>query len=319
MLKFCPFAIYLVLILLSCRSKQEVPVSDVQEGFIQVTGGKVWYRIVGADKKGIPLLTVHGGPGAPHDYFEPLEALAVERPVIFYDQLGCGNSDRPSDTALWNVARFVNELEQVRTALHLDTVHILGGSWGTMLAAEYMLRKNPAGVASLIFSGPYLSSPLWEADQQMWISKLTANTRDTIRKYEQNGDFSSPSYQASMMDYYNLHVCRLNPWPDCLNRAFGKMGTEVYNYMWGPSEFTVTGTLKHADITEQLGLIKVPVLFTCGEFDEATPATTQFYQSKIPGSDIYIFRDASHEHLLEKTEEYLQVARNFLAKCESRE
>lgn len=89
--------------------------------------------------------------------------------------------------------------------------------------------------------------------------------------------------------------------------------------MWGPSEFTVTGRLKHADLTEQLGLIKVPVLFTCGEFDEATPATTLFYQSKIPGSDIYIFRDASHEHLLEKTEEYLQVARNFLAKCESRE
>jgi proline iminopeptidase len=151
---------------------------ELKEGFIQVTGGKVWYRIVGADKKGIPLLTLHGGPGARHDYFEPLEALAVDRPVIFYDQLGCGNSDRPSDTTLWTVARFVEELEQVRESLHLEKVHLMGGSWGTMLAVEYMLRKKPDGVVSLILSGPYLSTPKWVADQQMWISQLPQNIQD---------------------------------------------------------------------------------------------------------------------------------------------
>lgn len=290
--------------------------STVKEGYIQVTGGKVWYRIVGADKKGIPLLTLHGGPGAPHDYFEPLEALGDERPVIFYDQLGCGNSERPSDTALWTVERFVEELQQVRTALHLDKVHLLGGSWGTMLAVEYMLRKKPEGVASLILTGPYLSSPRWIADQQMWISKLPENVRDTIRKYEENGDFASQSYQDAVMAFYREHLCRLDPWPDCLNRAVEKMGTEVYEYMWGPSEFTLNGTLKDADITGQLGLINIPTLLTCGEFDEATPATTQFYQSKIPGSEIHVFSNASHEHPLEKKDEYLEVARSFLHRSE---
>lgn len=315
-MKIILYTLYIMLILFSCSPKQDVPVLAEQEGFIQVTGGKVWYRIVGADKKGIPLLTIHGGPGAPHDYFEPLEALATDRPVIFYDQLGCGNSDMPSDTALWNVTRFVEELQQICTTLQLNEVHVLGGSWGTMLAAEYMLKKKPAGVVSLIFSGPFFSTPKWEADQQMWISKLPGNIRDTIRKYEQNGDFSSPSYQSAMMEFYRLHVCRLDPWPDCLNRAFGKMGAEVYNYMWGPSEFTTTGALRNADITEQLGLIRVPVLFTCGEFDEATPATTLFYQSKITGSEIYVFDDASHLHFLEKPDEYLQTVKTFLDKAE---
>ncbi|MBU0713965.1 MAG: proline iminopeptidase-family hydrolase [Verrucomicrobia bacterium] len=289
---------------------------EVKEGFIRVAGGKVWYRIVGADKKGIPLLTLHGGPGAPHDYFEPLEALAGDRPVIFYDQLGCGNSDRPSDTNLWTVARFVEELEQVRDSLSLGKVHLLGVSWGTMLAAEYMLRKKPEGVISLILSGPYLSSLKWIVDQQIWISQLPQNIQDTIRKYEENSNFTDQSYQDAMMVFYRKHLCRLDPWPDCLNRAFAKMGAEVYQYMWGPSEFTVTGTLKNADLTEQLSLIKVPVLFTCGEFDEATPAATRFYQSKLPGSEIYVFQGASHEHQLEKTEEYLQVARAFLKKVE---
>ncbi len=288
----------------------------LKEGFIPVTGGNVWYHIVGAGKKGIPLLTLHGGPGAPHDYFEPLEALADERPVIFYDQLGCGKSDQPSDTTLWTVDRFVEELVQVRDFLKLDKVHLLGGSWGTMLAVEYMLRKKPQGVVSLILSGPYLSTSRWVTDQQIWISQLPQNVQDTITKYEENKNYSSQAYQDAMMFFYREHLCRLDPWPDCLNRAFAGMGQEVYQFMWGPSEFTVTGTLKNADLTGQLHLIETPVLFTCGEFDEATPATTAYYQSKLPGSEIYIFKGASHEHPLESKDEYLQVTRSFMKKAE---
>jgi len=175
--------------IVSCK-QDDNHAPEVKEGFVRVTGGKVWYRIVGADKKGIPLLTLHGGPGAPHDYFEPLEALAGDRPVIFYDQLGCKNSDRPSDVNLWTVARFVEELEQMRDSLSLGKIHLLGRSWGTMLAAEYMLRKKPKGVISLILSGPYLSSPKWVADQQVWISQLPQNIQDTIRKYEENNNFT---------------------------------------------------------------------------------------------------------------------------------
>lgn len=301
--------------LTSCGySQNDLP--SVKEGMIEVTGGKVWYRIVGADKKGIPLLTLHGGPGAPHDYLEPLEALADERPVIFYDQLGCGNSDRPSDTTLWNVGRFVEELQQVRTTLNLKKVHLIGQSWGTMLAVEYVLRKKPEGVVSLILSGPYLSTPRWVADQQFLISQLPSNIQDTIRKYEQNGDFASPAYQEAMMAFYQEHLCRMDPWPDGLNKAMEKMGVEVYEYMWGHSEFTMTGILKNADLTEQLNQIKVPVLFTCGEFDEARPVTTSYYQSKLPGSEMYVLKGASHSHQLEKPDEYNMVIRNFLQRSE---
>jgi proline iminopeptidase len=238
--------------------------------------------------------------------------------VIFYDQLGCGNSDRPSDTALWNVARFVEELEQVLTALKLDKVHILGQSWGTMLAVEYMLRKNPAGVSSLVLSAPYLSTFRWIEDQRFWISKLPQGIQDTILKYEANGDYAAVSYQDAMMYFYREHLCRMDPWPDCLNRSFEKTGVQVYETMWGHSEFTMTGTLKNADLTEQLSLITIPVLFTCGEFDEATPATTAFYQSKLPGSEIQVIMDASHSHHLEKPDEYLSIIRNFINNVENR-
>lgn len=283
-----------------------------REGFVDVKGGKVWFRIVGEEKPGIPLLTVHGGPGAPHDYLNPLEALAADRPVIFYDQLGCGKSERPSDTSLWNVERFVEELQQIRIALKLDKVHLLGQSWGTMLIVEYMLRKKPEGVKSIILSGPYLSTPLWVADQRELVKQLPQNIQDTIAKYEENGEFNSSAYQEAMGIFYNKHLCRLNPWPDCLNKAMDGLGFEVYNYMWGPSEFTMTGTLKDVDLTEELINISVPVLFTCEEFDEATPETTGYYQSMLPGSEIHIFNDASHSHLLEKTEEYLSLTRRFL-------
>jgi proline iminopeptidase len=297
----------------SCKSDpaDEAP---IQEGFIEVTGGKVWYKIIGRDKPGIPLLVLHGGPGVPHNYLIPLEALADERPVIFYDQLGCGNSSKPNDTSLWNTARFVEELKMVRSTLKLNEVHLLGQSWGTMLAVEYLLRENPAGIKSLILSAPYLSTPRWVQDQQDWIKQLPQNIQDTLQKYEKLQDYTSQAYQDAMMVFYNKHVCRMDPWPDCLLQSMEKMGVEVYNHMWGPSEFTMTGTLMHADLTPQLPQLGVRTLLTCGEYDEATPATTQFYQSLIIGSAIHVFQGASHSHHLESETDYIQVIRNFINK-----
>lgn len=310
--------ISVAILLFSCASHKKQSTPKSKEGLIQVTGGKVWYRIAGVDRKGIPLLVLHGGPGAPHYYLETLEALADERPVIFYDQLGCGNSAKPSDPALWTVARFVEELEQVRQTLELGAIHILGQSWGTMLAVEYLLRKEAKGVLSLILSAPYLATARWIADQQYWIAQLPPNIQDTIRKYEASGDYGSQSYQDAMMDFYRKHLCRLDPWPECLTRTLENMSAEVYNYMFGPSEFTMTGTLKDADLSEQLSRITIPVLFTCGEFDEATPAATAWYQSKLPGSEMYVFQGASHSHHLEKPTEYHQVIRDFLKKVEKK-
>ncbi len=290
---------------------------NVEEGFISVTGGKVWYKIVGKNHPGIPLLILHGGPGASHTYLEPLERLAENRPVIFYDQLGCGNSERPTDTSLWTIERFVEELQQVRNSLGLDQVHLLGQSWGSSLAVEYLLSQNPHGVKSLILSGPLLSTSRWTDDQQKYIEQLPEKTRKAILQCEQTGEYDSPEYQNAMMEFYRKHVCRLENWPEYLNRAFSELNLAQYEYMWGPSEFTVRGSLKNYERVDQLSKIELPVLFTCGEYDEATPATTGYYQENLPGSRLHIFQDASHEHHLEKTEEYLQVVNDFLSDVEN--
>ena len=290
--------------------------TEIQEGYIPVTGGKIWYKMIGRGMEGIPVLVVHGGPGVSHDYLEPLEALAGERPVIFYDQLGCGNSDNPDDKSLWTVERFVEELHQIRKALGLRKVHIIGQSWGTALAVEYILSRQPEGVVSLVLSGPLLSASRWIEDQKAYISKLPKNLQKSIQQGEDSGDFTSHQYQEAMMEYYKIHVCRLARWPDCLKRSFEKINFPLYEYLWGPSEFTVTGVLKNYERIDRLKEIKVPVLFTCGSYDEATPETTKYYQSHLHGSQIFVFDDASHEHHLEKPQEYLKIVRDFFDNAE---
>ena len=289
----------------------------INEGTVKVPGGNIWYRIVGAGTKGIPLLTVHGGPGAPHQYLKPLQELANQRPVIFYDQLGCGRSDRPEDRSLWTVERFTEELDILRHTLNLEEVHLLGQSWGSMLAVEYMLRKKPSGIRSLILSGPYLSSPLWAKDQRYWINQLPKKTRQTILICETKADFNNPAYQNAVMEFYQRHLCRMDPWPSELMESMEGMGMDVYQYMWGPSEFTMTGTLKEADLTPQLHLLDLPVLLTCGQFDEARPETVALFRELIPNSQMHVFKGASHSHLLEKPQRVQRTLRSFLRSTDS--
>jgi proline iminopeptidase len=289
----------------------------INEGTVKVPGGNIWYRIVGAGTKGIPLLTVHGGPGAPHQYLKPLQELANQRPVIFYDQLGCGRSDRPEDRSLWTVERFTEELDILRHTLNLEEVHLLGQSWGSMLAVEYMLRKKPSGIRSLILSGPYLSSPLWAKDQRYWINQLPKKTRQTILVCETKADFNNPAYQDAVMEFYQRHLCRMDPWPPELMESMEGMGVDVYQYMWGPSEFTMTGTLKEADLTPQLHLLDLPVLLTCGQFDEARPETVALFRELIPNSQMHVFKGASHSHLLEKPQRVQRTLRSFLRSTDS--
>lgn len=286
------------------------------EAFVPVTGGRVWTKILGKDKEKIPLLVVHGGPGAPHDYLEGLGELADERPVIFYDQLGCGNSDRPTDSSLWTVERFVEELSMLRDALGLKEIHLLGQSWGTMLCVEYIKRQNPSGIKSLILSAPYLSTSIWAEDQRRLITELDEISQRAIQNAEATGDYASKAYQDAMGAFYQKHLCNLDPWPENLYRTMNKMGMDVYTYMWGPSEFTVTGTLLGADLTPFLPQLRLPVLYTCGEFDEATPASTRLFQSLTPGSRIEIFPGATHQHHIEQKDAYNRLLRDFLSQQE---
>ena len=295
------------------RSEME----KLNEGRIKAPGGEVWYRIAGASSPGVPLLVLHGGPGAPHDYLEGIEALSGERPVVLYDQLGCGNSDRPDDKSLWTTGRFIEELQCVRDALNLEELHLLGQSWGGMLAVDYLLERRPAGVRGLVISGPCLDSKRFVADARRWIADMPLETQRAIREAEENGDFASQAYQDAIMAFYHMHVCRLDPWPDCMERTIAKMGQAVYERMWGPSELTLTGTLKDYNRCGQLKDIETPTLLTCGRYDEARPETVALYESLIPHSTSLIFEDASHEHHLEKADAYNAALSKFLKRVET--
>ncbi len=291
-------------------------VDNVREGQVPVTGGLVWYKIVNPGNT-IPLLTLHGGPGTPHDYLEPLEGLADERPIIFYDQLGCGKSQRPDDTNLWQTRRFVEELGQIREALKLEQVHLLGHSWGSMLAVDYALTK-PAGLMSLILASPPLSIPRWLKDLEIYRRELPVEVQQVLDEHEAKGATDSEEYQAATMEFYQRHLCRLDPWPEPLERGIAGEGTVVYNTMWGPTEFFMTGNLLHYDRTDRLGEIDIPTLFTCGRYDEATPDATAWYQSLLPKSELVVFEQSAHLPHLEETEGYLEMVRNFLQQVEQR-
>jgi proline-specific peptidase len=280
-----------------------------QEGFIEVPGGRVWYRSVG--EGGTPLLCLHGGPGFTHYYLEPLEALADRRQVIFYDQLGCGKADRPQDTALWTVDRFVAELAVVRDALGLDRLHLFGSSWGGMLAMQYVLDRRPA-LESLILCGSPASMIRWVKDCDELLSAQPAEVYATIREHEEAGFTACPEYQSAILGFYREHVCRMSPWPAGLERSFAEAGYDVYTTMNGPSEFTVTGTLKTWDIMDRLPEIEVPTLLVGGRHDECRPGHLEEMHRRIAGSRLAVIENASHLCFAEQPAEFNDLVNGFL-------
>lgn len=286
-----------------------------REGYVPVPGGRVWYRVVGTND-GVPLLLLHGGPGLGSDYFGPLEALSDERPVIRYDQLGGGKSDQSGDTSLWTIERFVEELAQVRVDLNLAPVHILGHSWGTMLAVAYMLTQ-PADVLSLILSSPVFNTPRFESDLVKLRNQLPADVQQVLNHHETIGTTDSVEYQTAVMEFYRRHLCRLEWLLDIIQEGMTE-GQEppVYQYMWGSRIFTITGPLKEYDYISRLQEIAIPTLFTCGRYDQCTPETTGWYQSLIAGSEMVVFEQSTHMLHLEETDDYLQVVRDFIHSVE---
>jgi proline-specific peptidase len=292
-----------------------------QEGFIPFRGYKTWYRIVG-DRESpgkLPLICLHGGPGATHDYFGSLEAFAATgRRVILYDQLGAGNSDHIHDPAMWTISLFVDELGEIRRQLGLDRVHILGHSWGGQLALEYAMTQ-PAGLTSLVLADTLSSASQWAEEAKRLIRDLPLDVQETIRIHESAGTIDSPEYKEAMK-VFSRHYAggHIEPRPEWVKKAFEKLETnEVYLTMWGPSEFCVTGTLKDWDITDRLGEIRVPALVLCGRDDEATPALADTIQRGIDGSELVIFEHSAHFPHIEEAERYLQVLDRFLSRVEA--
>ena len=216
----------LLLVSGGCASKTLTP----GEGYIPVTGGKVWYRIVGTGK-GTPLLVLHGGPGVPSYYLNPLAALGDDRPVVFYDQLGCGRSDQPADTSLYTVQGYVERLGQVRKALGLDKVDIYGHSWGSMLAVDYMLTQ-PKGVEKLVLAGPALSIPRWVHDADSLLATLPDSLQEVIHRNEAAGTTDSAEYQNAVGAFYAQYLCRVQPWPADVDSSFERMGEPWSTTTW---------------------------------------------------------------------------------------
>ena len=305
------FTLFLLAINFSC--KQEI----AKEGFIKVDGGRIWYKIVG-EGKGTPLLVLHGGPGGRSCGMIPgFSLLSANRPVIFYDQLGSGNSERPTDTTLWKTERFVNEIDYLRKALNLDKLHILGHSCGSTFLIEYMVTKKPVGVKSVIFSSPMISTPDWIADAKLLLSKLPIGIQDTIKKYEALKNYSAPAYLAATDSFYARHLTR-KQWPyknsACENVGFGN--DTIYKYMWGPTEFTATGTLLNFDRTPDLDKIKEPILFIAGEYDEARPETILKYQKLAKNSIVEIIDDAAHSTMVDQPEKITEAINRFFTRIE---
>jgi proline-specific peptidase len=290
------------------------------EGFIPFYGYKTWYRIVGDQEDGgkLPLLCLHGGPGMAHDYLETLEAISeTGRRVIFYDQLGCGNSDHPHDPSLWVVKLFLEEVGVIRTSLGLENLHLLGQSWGGFLAQEYMLTK-PRGVKSMILANTAASTERWITEANQLRAKLPGEIQQILKRHEDAGTTEDPDYVIATEVYYRRHLCRLTPWPDSLQRTLHKLAQDpqVYNTMWGPSEFYCTGRLQNWNIESRLGEIHCPTLIISGEHDESTPAINRVLHRGIRASEWVVFEGCSHTPHLESTEKYLQTITDFLARAE---
>jgi len=292
------------------------------DGPVEFEGHRTWFRVVGEkeDPGRLPLLCLHGGPGATWHHMEPYAELAQGRRVIFYDQLGCGNSPvtEPHDPAMWTTELYMREVSAVREALGLERCHVIGHSWGGMLGMAYAITQ-PDGLASLVVESSPPSVPFWLKELDRLRADLPPDVDATLRRHEEAGTTDSEEYETTMMVFYDRHVCRVRPWPDWLQRTFDGLAAnpEVYRTMNGPSEFHVIGPLKDFDITADLGRITAPTLLFCGEFDEVTPATVTQAHEAISGSSFFVMQGCSHMSQAERPEATLGMVRGWLAGIET--
>ena len=302
------------------------PVGDgVQSGGVQVipieTMGKtfhVWTKRIGNNPTH-KLLLLHGGPGATHEYFECLESFFPKEGIelIYYDQLGSGNSDNPDDVSFWDLPRFVDELEQVRKALGLnqDNFFLLGHSWGGILAMEYALKYQD-NLKGLIISNMMASAPEYDkyADEVL-AKQLKPEVLDTIRMLEANNDFGNPKYMELLMpNFYAEHICRIpiEDWPEPILRSFAKLNQSLYVTMQGPSEFGLSGKLEKWDRTADLPKITVPTLTIGGQYDTMDPEHMKRMATQVKDGTYLYCPNGSHMSMWDDQKTWMDGVINFI-------
>ena len=287
------------------------------EGTVSFSGHQTWYRLTGEFGDHVPLVVLHGGPGATHDYVLRMAGLAdTGRAVVHYDQLGNGRSTHLPDAApdFWTVELFLAELDNLLAGLGIaDRYTLLGQSWGGMLAAEHAVR-TPAGLRGLVIADSPASMPLWSAAADALRAELPPAVDETLRRHEAAGTTDTDEYADAVRVFYDRHLCRV-PWPPEVNATFDAVDEDptVYHTINGPSEFHVIGSLRGWSIVERVGAIDVPTLLISGRYDEATPETVQPFYDGIPDVRWEVFEQSSHMPHVEETERFLATVDDFLA------
>jgi proline-specific peptidase len=288
-----------------------------REGFVRFGGYRTWYRVVGEDVDGrAPLVCLHGGPGSTHHYFTPLERLGGEgRAVVLYDQLGCGGSDRPTDVR-WDIGVFIDELAAVRDELGLDRIHLLGTSWGGMLALEHAL-SGYGGLVSLVLSSTLASIGEWVAEAKRLRGELPPEIVQALDLYEEAEAYDDPGYRQALEVFDDHYVHRGARGRPELERMRAERGAEVYEAMVGPNEWTVTGALGGWDVRDRLGEVGVPSLVVRGRHDLCTELIATTLLEGLPNAREVLFEESSHMPVLEETDRYLEVVGSFLRDAEA--
>ncbi|HMW27010.1 MAG TPA: proline iminopeptidase-family hydrolase, partial [Ferruginibacter sp.] len=278
----------------------------------------VWTKRMGNNPK-IRILLLNGGPGATHEYFECFESFLLPQDIefIYYDQLGCGLSDNPKDTSMWDLPRFVEEVEQVRKALGLnkDNFYLLGHSWGGILAMQYALKYQD-NLKGLIISNMMSSCPLYgKYAQDVLAPQFDPKILDTIRQIEAKKDFDNPKYMELLTPhFYAKHICRLplEQWPEPMVRSFNKMNHSLYVTMQGPSEFGIGGNLVNWDVSKELPKIKVPTLTIGGTHDTMDPEHMKWMSTQVQHGRYLLCPNGSHMSMYDDQAHYFPGLIEFI-------
>ena len=282
---------------------------------------KVWTKRIGNNPR-IKVLLLHGGPASTHQYMECFESFFPKEGIEFYeyDQLGCGNSDKPADTSLWVLDRFVEEVEQVRQAIGADSTnfYILGNSWGGILGMQYAL-KYQNNMKSLIVANMMASCPEYgKYAEEVLAKQMDPKVLAEIRAIEAKGDFNNPRYMELLMpNFYNEHLCRLNPWPEPLTRAFNDGNQTIYVMMQGPSEFGIGGNLANWDVKNRLKEIRIPTLMIGAKHDTMEPKAKE-EQSKLVQKGRYLYcPNGSHLSMWDDQQVFMNGVITFIRDVDS--
>lgn len=280
--------------------------------------GSTWYRVVGDLKSSkTPVMVLHGGPGAGHNYCEPIADVLAQtgRAAVLYDQIGCGNSthlpDKPKE--FWTPELFMEELVLLTEHLGISNKYdIVGQSWGGMLGMQFAITK-PKGLNAMVIADSPASMEVWVSEANKLRKELPPEVEATLLKHEAAETTEDPEYVAAVDVFYSRHLCRI-PQPPYVLASFEQMAADptVYHTMNGPSEFHVIGSLKHWDIRPQLKEITTPTLLVSGQYDEATPAMVKEINGLIPGSKWELFAESSHMPHVEEPAKFKRVVSEFL-------